>query len=125
LKRSREITLILIASASLVACGPSTQDTRREIYGTRDKCAEDWGSGDDCEQQAGSGYYHGPHYFYRGGVPYIFRRGADQAQPVNPAAGFSRFPPGTASPNSAGSFRTSHISRGGFGTIGSFFRGGS
>jgi uncharacterized protein YgiB involved in biofilm formation len=124
-KRSKEITLILIASASLAACGPSTQDTRREIYGTREKCLEDWGSEEDCEQQAGSGYYHGPHYFYRGGVPYVFRRGSDQSQPLHPAAGFSRLPAGMASLNSAGSLKTSHISRGGFGGIGAFFSGGS
>ena len=125
MKRSKQITLVLIASASLVACGPSTQDTRREIYGTREKCVEDWGSGDDCEQQPGSGYYHGPHYYYRSGVPYVFRRGSDQAQPANPAGRFSRLPPGALSLNSTGSLRTSHISRGGFGRIGSFFSSGS
>jgi uncharacterized protein YgiB involved in biofilm formation len=124
MKRSKEITLILIASASLAACGPSSQDTRREIYASREKCVEDWGSEDDCDQQSG-GSYHGPHYFYRGGVPYYYRRGADQAQPLGAANKFSRLAPGTASLNSSGSLTTSHMTRGGFGRIGSFFRAGS
>jgi uncharacterized protein YgiB involved in biofilm formation len=123
MKRSKEITLILIASASLAACGPQSQDTRREIYASREKCQEDWGSGENCEQQGS--YYQGPHYYYRGGNLYFFRRGFDQAQPDNPAAKFSHLPPGKPSLNSAGSFTTSHISRGGFGRIGSFFRSGS
>lgn len=124
MKRSMEITLILIASASLTACGPSYQDTHRDIYPSRDKCQEDWGTGDDCEQQAG-GTYQGPHYYYRGGSFYYFRRGSDQPQPAPDVARISHPSPATPSRNSSGFLSTSHISRGGFGRIGSFFRSGS
>jgi hypothetical protein len=41
------------------------------------------------------------------------------------SAKFSRLAPGTVSLNSAGSFTTSHMTRGGFGRIGSLFRAGS
>jgi hypothetical protein len=125
MKRSKEITLILIASASLAACGPSYQDTRRDIYPSREKCQEDWGTGDDCEQQPGGSNYHGPHYYYRSGGLYYFRRGVDQAQPAPNSAKLAHLSSGTPSLNSAGSFTTAHISRGGFGRIGSFLRSSS
>jgi hypothetical protein len=38
---------------------------------------------------------------------------------------FSQVSPGMKSLNSSGTFSSPHITRGGFGRIGSFFRGGS
>jgi outer membrane biogenesis lipoprotein LolB len=43
MKRSRTITLTLLASATvlLTACG-SDQATTRELYSSKEKCVEDW-----------------------------------------------------------------------------------
>jgi uncharacterized protein YgiB involved in biofilm formation len=124
MKRSKEITLVLLASASLVSCGPQTQETKREIYPNRAKCVEDWGREDQCEEQAG-GRYYGPHYFYSRGRPYYYPRGKDNPAPLGGEGKFSHLSPGLRSGNASGSLSTSHISRGGFGRIGSFFKGGS
>ena len=109
---------------TLLKIAKMDSSSRREIYASREKCLTDWGSEDSCDQKW-EGSYHGPHYFCRGGVPYYYRRGGDQAQPLGAAAKFSRLAPGTASLNSSGSLTTSPITRGGFGRIGSFFRAGS
>jgi len=124
MKRSKEVVLVLIASASLAACGPDTQETRREVYASRDNCAEDWG-GDKCEEQAGGRGYWGPHYYYLGGRTYYFPRGSDNPVPAGQDVRFSSVPPGTRSARSLGTVTSSHIVRGGFGRTGSYHGSGS
>jgi len=124
MKRSKKIVLAIIASATLTACGSSTQPTQRDVYANKEKCAEEWGD-NNCEEATGSGgrTYSGPHYFIRSGYPYYYPRGGADPDPVRASAvprfhGVSGYSPsGRASHTVASS-----ISRGGFG---SFFRGGS
>lgn len=124
MKRSKEISLILIASASFVSCGAPSSETHRELYANRQKCQEDWGSEDRCEEQR-EGRYYGPRYIYSGGRPFYYPRNSEKPVPLGQQGQFSRLSPGMKSLNSSGTFTTSHISRGGFGRIGSFFSGGS
>jgi uncharacterized protein YgiB involved in biofilm formation len=124
MKRSKEITLVLIASASFVSCSSPPSDTHRELYANREKCVEDWGSEDRCEQQSG-GRYWGPRYYYYGGRPFYFPRNTDNPVPLGGEGKFSHLSPGMKSLNSSATFSSPHISRGGFGRIGSFFHGGS
>ncbi len=116
MKRSHSISLVLIASASLVACGPDYQDTKREIYASRDKCEEDWGDPKNCEEETtptGRRYY-GPRYFFSRGYPYYYPPGGRDPAPVQKDSGFSRLTEGAKSPRSLGSL-SSRVVRGGFG----------
>lgn len=118
MKRSRKITLTLIASISIAACGgDSEQATRREIYKSKEECLKDWGDDDNCEETYSSGHrsYHGPHYFYSSGSPYYFRRGETSPTPVGSHMNFSRVGEGASSSFSSGRVSSTHISRGGFG----------
>jgi hypothetical protein len=124
MKRSKEITLVLIASASLVSCGSPSPETHRELYANREKCQEDWGSEDRCEEQRG-GRVWGPRYVYTGGRPFYFPRNSETPVPMGGEGKFSQVSPGMKSLNSSGTFSTPHITRSGFGRIGSFLRGGS
>ncbi len=117
MKRSSRISLILIASASLVSCGPDYQDTKRELYASRDKCAEDWGDPENCEEVStptGRGYY-GPHYYFFRGSPYYYPPGGRDPVPVRQDAAFARVPEGGRSSRSLGSISNLHVVRGGFG----------
>ena len=122
MKRSREIILALIASASFTACGSSTQTTQRDMYKNRDDCVKDWNE-TECEESSdkqGSRWFAGPHYYFMGSLPYFFPRGG--SDPVA-ATGTSRFA-GTSSmaSSSRASFAaSSSITRGGFGGSGSSF----
>lgn len=118
MKRSRTITLTLLASATvlLTACG-SDQATTRELYSSKEKCVEDWGSEDDCEVTANN-RYHGPHYYWYGGRPYYFSRGGGDPKPVTTGR-MATLREGGRSSNSIGSI-SSTVSRGGFGGSSSF-----
>lgn len=126
MKRSRTITLTLIATLSFGLQGCSQkQATSRELYETKQKCIEDWGSEQDCEEDKNTRYYYGPHYFYSGGRPLYFPRGGDNPVPVGNHARFSGVPEGARSRHSTTRVTSTHISRGGFGRLGSFHGSGS
>ena len=121
MKRSKTITLSLLATLSLTLGGCSSQQsTKREIYQTKQDCLEDWGTEESCEEDKTNRVYHGPHYFYRGGYPYYFRSGMDDPMPVDRRARFSSVPEGGQSMKSAGSLSSARTIRGGFGRASSF-----
>ena len=68
-KSSSRVSLVLIGLATLAGCGED--DTRRDVYKTREDCLADWGNKpQDCTpatepRHAGSGYWYGPAYPYR------------------------------------------------------------
>ena len=70
-RSSRRVTLVLIGIATLSGCGED--DTRRDVYKTREDCLADWGNKpSDCtpatdQRHASSGYFYGPAYGYRSG----------------------------------------------------------
>jgi uncharacterized protein YgiB involved in biofilm formation len=124
MKRSRAITLTLLASATvmLTACGGNEQATTRELYRNKEKCVEDWGSEDKCEATA-NGRYHGPNYYWYGGRPYYFPRSGGDPQPTT-TGHMSNLTQGGRSSNSISSVSSS-VSRGGFGHSSSFHSSGS
>jgi uncharacterized protein YgiB involved in biofilm formation len=71
-KSSGRVTLVLIGVAALGGCGDG-DDTRRDVYATREDCLADWGNKpQDCtpateESHRRRGYYYGPSYTYRSG----------------------------------------------------------
>jgi len=71
-KSSSQVTLVLIGVAALGGCGGD--DTRRDVYRSREDCLADWGNKpEDCtpateERHRGRGYFYGPHYTYRSGT---------------------------------------------------------
>ena len=126
MKRSRTITLSLIATLSLGLQGCSSkQATSRELYETKQQCIEDWGSEQECEEDNNTRYYYGPHYYYRSGRPFYFPRGNDEPVPVADSARFSKVAEGGRSGRSISRVSSTHISRGGFGSLGSFHGSGS
>ena len=126
MKRSRTITLSLIATLSLGFQGCShKQATSRELYESKQKCIEDWGSEQDCEEDKNTRYYYGPHYFYRSGRPLYFPRGNEEPVAVPDSAKFSKVPEGARSGHSTSRVTSTHISRGGFGSTGSSHGSGS
>jgi hypothetical protein len=59
----RSITLVLIGSATLSACGDET--ARRDVYRTSLECQSDWGDETRCapvHSGPHAGYYYGPYY---------------------------------------------------------------
>jgi uncharacterized protein YgiB involved in biofilm formation len=70
-KSSGRVSLVLIGLAALGGC--SQDDTRRDVYKTREDCLADWGNKPaDCtpateQRHAGTGYWYGPAYGYRSG----------------------------------------------------------
>lgn len=47
----REISLIALLSASLVACDPGSQIVQRDVYHSLEECVADWGELELCERQ--------------------------------------------------------------------------
>ncbi|MBI5847749.1 MAG: hypothetical protein HZB31_07365 [Nitrospirae bacterium] len=126
MKRSKAISLTLIATVSLCLQGCShKQATNRELYESKQKCIEDWGSEQECEEDKNTRYYYGPHYYYRGGRPLYFPRGGDDPVPVADSAKFSKVAEGAKSGSSLSRVTSTHVSRGGFGRLGSFHGSGS
>ena len=69
-KSSGNVTLVLIGLSALSACG-GEDDTRRDVYATREDCLADWNSKpEDCTpatdaRHRSSGFFYGPSYPYR------------------------------------------------------------
>ena len=127
MKRSKKITLTLIASISLAACGGESQPTKRSVYANKQDCIDDWGNEKDCEevQQQSTRAYYGPHYFYSGGRPYYVPSGSQEPKPVSSAAAFSKVSEGMQSSTATRSVHTSSVVRGGFGASASSHGSGS
>ena len=127
MKRSKKITLTLIASISLVACGDESQPTKRAVYANKQDCIGDWGNEKDCEEvlQQGARSYYGPHYFYNYGRPYYIPSGSQDPKPVSSTAAFSRVSEGMQSSTAIRSIHTSSVARGGFGAHASSHGSGS
>ena len=68
-KSSSRVTLVLIGLTALTGCGED--DTRRDVYASRDDCLADWGNKpEDCTpatdpKHRSSGFFYGPSYGYR------------------------------------------------------------
>ncbi len=124
MKRSKLITLTLIASTCLVAGGCNNQnvDTRRNLYTSKDNCRKDW-SDEDCEEMPG-GYSYGPHYYYLGGRPWYFSRNTSNPREVEPTKGFSRLASHASSLNAHSVTFFSRVIRGGFGYFVGFHSAG-
>ncbi len=127
MRRSKQITLSILATVVLssgCSSGPEQLSLNREQYKSKEDCLNDWNSEQDCEEvqqgQQHRGWY-GPRYFYRGGYPYIYHGPERDPTPVGNAARFSKVAEGQRSSLSTG--RTTsmgHLTRGGFGSRGSF-----
>jgi len=109
-KSSRRVTLVLIGVAALGGCGGG-DDTRNDVYATREDCLADWGNKpEDCKpatepNHASRGYWYGPRYVYHsGGSGWTWGSSAR----------------GSSTSRSLGStsHSSSHVSRGGFGSSG-------
>ena len=67
------MTLVLIGVAALGGCGGG-DDTRRDVYATREDCLADWSkSPQDCtpatdDKHRGRGYFYGPSYTHHSGT---------------------------------------------------------
>ncbi|HET9577270.1 MAG TPA: hypothetical protein VFP44_05545 [Usitatibacter sp.] len=70
IRKSGRVTLVLIGVA---AAGCGGDDTRRDVYKSRDDCLADWGNKpEDCQpatdqRHRSSGYFYGPAYVYHSG----------------------------------------------------------
>lgn len=115
-RSSPSVTLVLIGTAALSACGQQDDTLRRDIYASRADCVQDWGDEQKCEAQpAGSGFAgsngstHGGGFFlgpsYRSGQ-FGSSSSARSAGTVDAARSGSH------------AIATSHVSRGGFGSSG-------
>ena len=68
-KSSGRVTLVLIGVAALGGCGGD--DSRRDVYATREDCLADWGNkAEDCtpateDKHRSRGYFYGPAYTHR------------------------------------------------------------
>jgi hypothetical protein len=109
LRRSSQVTLVLIGVASLAGCN-SAEQQRRDVYKTREDCLADWGNKpEDCKpatepRHASSGFWYGPMY----PVPFGFFGGHSWS-------GGTRGGSHSIGSSGAGSAGSS-ISRGGFGS---------
>ncbi len=106
IRKSAKVTLVLIGVSALAGCGGD--DTRRDVYKSREDCLADWGNKpEDCQPATNPehrrlGYFYGPSYTY------------------NSMWG-SRGWTSTSSSHSRSAFSTSShgsVSRGGFGASG-------
>lgn len=102
-KSSGRVTLVLIGVATLGGCGGD--DTRRDVYATREDCLADWGNRpQDCtpateDRHRSRGYFYGPSYTHHSGT------------------GGSTWSGSRSGSRSIGS-SSSSVSRGGFGASG-------
>ena len=68
IRRSAKVTLVLVGVSALAGCGGD--DTRRDVYKTREDCLADWGNRpQDCQpatdpRHRSMGYFYGPSYTY-------------------------------------------------------------
>src|SRR5271168_904931 len=103
-KSSRQVTLVLLGAATLVACSQDDRTLRRDVYASRENCVADWGDEVKCEQSpvTSQGGLHGFFWYgpaYRAGL-FGSSQSDDGARPGSHA------------------ISTSHVSRGGFGATG-------
>ena len=67
-RKSGRVTLVLIGTTALIGCGGD--DTRRDVYKSREDCLADWGNKpEDCKpatdaRHRSMGYFYGPAYMY-------------------------------------------------------------
>jgi uncharacterized protein YgiB involved in biofilm formation len=123
-RRTRQIVLALIGTATLPACTPSTHGVVHDRYASLEDCSADWGRPDVCDRDDDSrplaGNFGGPRIIYRGpsypaggreGAQYEARRQALQLGAVDMA------------PLRVGThaIEQSVPSRGGFGSSAHFF----
>jgi uncharacterized protein YgiB involved in biofilm formation len=108
LRKSSQVTLVLIGVASLAGCNRADEQ-RRDVYKTREDCLADWGNKpEDCKpatepRHASSGFWYGPIY------PIPFGFGGNS---WTRGVGGGSHAIGSSGVGSAGS----SISRGGFGS---------
>jgi uncharacterized protein YgiB involved in biofilm formation len=107
MRKSSRVSLVLIGLAALSGCGED--DTRRDVYKTREDCLADWGNKPtDCtpateSRHAGTGFFYGPAYGFRsGGSGSSWTRNATGNRAIGSSA--------------VGSSGSSSVSRGGFGS---------
>ena len=110
-KSSARVTLVLIGLSTLAGCS-GEDDTRRDVYASREDCLADWGNKpEDCTpatdpRHRSSGYFYGPMYANRSwGSGHTWTSGS------------SRTGRSIGSSSSSSSSHSS-ISRGGFGSSG-------
>lgn len=118
-KSSGHVTLVLIGLSAIAGCGKS-EETRRDVYASREDCLADWGNKpQECtpateKRHQGGGMFYGPLYAMaamsamRGGSGSAWT--ANNARPGSRAIGSSSA--GAPSRSSGG------VSRGGFGSSG-------
>jgi uncharacterized protein YgiB involved in biofilm formation len=103
-RKSGRVTLVLMGVAALAGCGGD--DTRRDVYKSRQDCLADWANKpEDCQpatqqRHAGMGYFYGPWYMYRSG------------------GSGSAWTSGARGSHAIGSTSSGSVSRGGFGATG-------
>jgi hypothetical protein len=119
-KSSRHVTLLLVGLSAIAGCGKG-EESRRDVYASREDCLADWNNKpQDCtpateKRHQGSGFFYGPIYALaamhgmRSGSGSSWTSGSD-ARPGSRAIGSSSA--GAPSRSSGG------ISRGGFGSSG-------
>ena len=108
-KSSSRVTLVLIGLSALAGCGDD--DTRRDVYATREDCLADWSNKpEDCSpatepKHRSSGFFYGPAYGYRSsGSGTSWGRSTSSSRSIGSS--------------SSGSRSSSGVSRGGFGSSG-------
>ena len=105
IRKSGRVTLVLVGVSALAGCGGD--DTRRDVYRTREDCLADWGNKpEDCrpagdQRHRGMGYFYGPSYIHHSG-----------------GSGATWTGGGTQGSRAIGSTPSSTVSRGGFGSSG-------
>jgi uncharacterized protein YgiB involved in biofilm formation len=109
-KRSGRVTLVLIGVAALSGCGDG-DDTRRDVYATREDCLADWGNrAQDCtpateDQHRSRGYFYGPSYTHHSSTGSSWGRSSSSRSIGASSSGTSR--------SGFGSHSSSHASSGG------------
>jgi uncharacterized protein YgiB involved in biofilm formation len=104
------VTLVLISTAALQACGSKEEAGTRDVYRSRADCQRDWGDDDKkCEAQSSgphAGYFYGPMMYGFG------RSGTSTGTTLGPRQGTN-------------AIASTHVSRGGFGSSASAHSSGS
>lgn len=110
MKRSAQISLVVLASVTLTAC--SNDDESRMQYRTLADCVEDWGDATLCERptntSVSAAYFLGPYFIYKAGKYYYKRTAKSSYVPAPVVGGLSK--PGTSSRSTGKT-----VIRGGFG----------
>jgi uncharacterized protein YgiB involved in biofilm formation len=124
-KRSKSITLVLIASLTTLTTGCSEDPGTQQLYSSRGDCLNDWQEERYCEPNVSSSYpsthYYGPRYYVEGNeVRAMMRNG--QMETVNQSVPMVR-----SLSTGGGSGHSLSATRGGFGGSSSAHvgRGGS